>query len=225
MVLIGLAARIPPVALTEEDRPGAWAAHAALWKDRRVRLYFLGIFCYVGTEQGVANWTSKFLQTYHGLDPQSIGALVVSGFWGLMTAGCLIGLVLLKLFDSRTVLVGASAAALLTLSMALFGTARTSLLAFPLMGFCASVMWSIIFSLALNSMDRNHGSFSGILCTAVIGGAIVPLIIGWLGDLYGLRQGMLLLYLTLAYIFSIGFRARPLVGNATIRRKKTTQLV
>jgi MFS transporter, FHS family, L-fucose permease len=220
MALVSLAVRLPPVALTEEERSGAWASHKALFRDRRVRLYFLGIFCYVGTEQGVANWTSKFLQVYHGLDPQITGAMAVSGFWGLMTAGCLGGLVLLKLLDSRTILVGASAAAMITLSVALFGPARASLVAFPLMGLCASVMWSIILSLALNSVDRNHGSFSGILCTAVTGGAIVPLAIGWLGDLLSLRQGMLLLYLTLGYIFSIGFWARPLVGNATFFRKK-----
>ncbi|MBN2245529.1 MAG: MFS transporter, partial [Candidatus Aminicenantes bacterium] len=82
------------------------------------------------------------------------------------------------------------------------------------------VMWSIIFSLALNSVDKHHGSFSGILCTGIIGGALVPLIIGWLGDRFGLRIGMLFLYFTFGYILSIGIWARPLITNATIRRKK-----
>ena len=79
--------------------PGAWATHRELLKNRMVWLYFAGIFCYVGSEQGVANWISKFLATYHGLDPQVQGARAVAMFWGLMTAGCLLGLVLLKLFD------------------------------------------------------------------------------------------------------------------------------
>ena len=80
-------------------------------------------------------------------------------------------------------------------------------------------MWSIIFSLALNSIDKHHGSFSGILCTGIIGGAIVPLIIGKLGDVIGLRSGMLFLYITLGYILSVGLWARPLITNATIRKK------
>jgi fucose permease len=185
-----------------------------------VLLYSLGIFCYVGSEQGVANWISKFLQTYHGFDPQTTGANAVSYFWGLMTAGCLLGLVLLKLLDSRKVLIAASAATLVALSLALFGPASVALVAFPLVGFCISVMWSIIFSLALNSVESHHGSFSGILCTAIVGGAIVPLVVGWLGDLVGLRLGMLFLYVTLGYILSIGFWARPLVNNATISLKK-----
>lgn len=220
MLVVVLATPLPRVELKEEERAGAWATHVALLKERHVLLYALGIFCYVAFEQGSANWISQFLKSYHGFDPQTSGADAVSYFWGLMTAGCLLGLVLLKLLDSRKVLIGAAAAAILTLSVALLGPARVALVAFPLLGFCASVMWSIIFSLALNSVEKHHGSFSGILCTAITGGAVMPLLVGWLGDLLGLRQAMLSLYLPLAYILSIGFWSRPIINNATISLKK-----
>lgn len=220
MAAVMLLVRLPKVELKDEERAGAWATHASLLRQRQVWLYALGIFSYVGFEQGSANWISQFLSTYHGLDPQTVGADTVSGFWGLMTAGCVVGLVLLKLFDSRRVLIGAALAAMLTLAAALFGPTRVAVLAFPLLGFCASVMWSIIFSLALNSVEAHHGSFSGILCTAIVGGAVVPLVIGWLGDLVGLRLGMLFLYLTLGYVLGIGFWARPLIANATISLKR-----
>jgi FHS family L-fucose permease-like MFS transporter len=95
-----------------------------------------------------------------------------------------------------------------------------SLWAFPLIGFCASVMWPIIFSLALNSVDRHHGAFSGILVTGIVGGALLPPVVGALGDLLGLRYGMMVLYLTLGYILSIGIWAKPLITNATIRDAK-----
>ena len=225
MILVVLAAPLPRVTLKEDERAGGWATHRALLRRRDVWLYAAGIFCYVGFEQGVANWISQFLQTYHGFDPRTVGANTVSGFWGLLTAGCVLGLVLLKLVDSRYVLMAAGAGAMAALSAALFGPAPVALVAFPLVGFCASVMWSIIFSLALNSATEHHGSFSGILCTAVVGGAVIPLLDGWQGDLMGLRQGMLLLYVPLAYIFAIGFWARPLVTNATLTRKKDAQPV
>ena len=48
-----------------------------------------------------------------------------------------------------------------------------------------------------------------------MGGALVPFVIGWLGDLYGLRFGMLFLYLTFGFVLSVGVWARPLIGNAT----------
>lgn len=226
MVLVIAVAPLPRVELKEDERAGVTWTYAALLRERFVWLYALAIFCYVGMEQGTANWISQFLQTYHGFDPQTIGASAVSRFWGLMTVGCLVGLVLLKLLDSRTVLMAAAAGAMAALTAGLFGTAQVALAALPLVGFCASVMWSIIFSLALNSAREHHGSFSGILCTAVVGGAVVPLVIGWLGDLSGLRNGMMLLYVPLAYILGVGLWARPLVTNATIsfRKKESARL-
>jgi fucose permease len=225
MIVVLAAVRFPVVVRQEDERAGAWATHKALFGNRTVILYFLGIFAYVGTEQGVANWISQFLATYHGYDPQTVGAAKVALFWGLMTVGGVLGLVLLKLFDSRKVLLGFTAAGLVFLSLALFGPGPLALIMFPLVGFAASVMWPVIFSLALNSVESHHGSFSGILCTGVIGGALVPLLIGRLGDAFGLRQGMFVLYLTLGYILSIGLWARPLVTNKTVAlgKKKGTE--
>ncbi|MGA7617335.1 MAG: sugar MFS transporter [Thermoanaerobaculia bacterium] len=222
MVVVLALIRMPRYELAEDERIGPWTAHKDLLRNPAVFFYFIAIFCYVGTEQGVANWISKFLETYHGFDPQVEGAHAVAMFWGLMTVGCVLGLVLLKLFDSRRVLIGFAIAALLTLSAALFGPAMVAYYGFMMVGFFLSVMWSVIFSLALNSAERHHGSFSGILCTAIIGGAFVSLAVGWLGDRFGLRTGMLLIYVTLGYILSIGFWARPLIDNATMSFRELT---
>jgi fucose permease len=137
-----------------------------------------------------------------------------------MTVGGIAGIVLLKVLDSKVVLVLFTVAAILSFTAALLLSGPVARIAFPLVGFFAAVMWPVIFSLALNSVAEHHGSFSGILVTGIIGGAIVPLIIGALGDLLGLRTGMLFLYLALAYILSIGFWARPLIKNVTIKLRK-----
>jgi FHS family L-fucose permease-like MFS transporter len=220
MIAILAAARFPVVVRKDEERAGAWATHKALLKNPTVILFFLGIFAYVGTEQGVSFWISKFLNIYHGYDPQTVGAHRVALFWLLMTIGGILGLALLKFVDSRKVLIGFTAAALVFLTLALFGPGSLALVMFPLMGFAASVMWPVIFSLALNSVESHHGSFSGILCTGIIGGAVMPPVIGFLGGLVGLRQGMFVLYLTLGYILSIGIWARPLIANETIAMKR-----
>jgi fucose permease len=91
-----------------------------------------------------------------------------------------------------------------------------------MVGFCLSVMWSIVFSLALNSLAEHHGTFSGILCTGIIGGAVVPMLVGQLGNVFGLRAGMHVVFLTLAYILAIGFWAKPLVNNATMSFRELT---
>lgn len=215
MVIVYLFSKFPKVELSNEEKAGALQTHIMLFKRRVVVLFFIAMICYVGTEQGIANWMSQFLSTYHGYDPQTTGANEVAYFWGLMTAGGVLGLFLLKVMDSRKVLVIFTLVALVFLTTALFGSARISLMAFPWIGFFASVMYPVIFSLALNSVNEHHGSFSGIIVTGIIGGAIVPLIIGWLGDTLGLRNGMLFLYLTMGFILSIGFWAKPIIKNKT----------
>ncbi|MFA5161440.1 MAG: MFS transporter [Elusimicrobiales bacterium] len=220
MVVIIALSKFPEVERKEDEKTGTWAVHAELLRDKTVLLFFAGIFCYVATEQGIANWISQFLKVYHNCDPQTAGASGVSWFWGLMTLGCLLGMLLLKFFDSRRILVAFAAAAFCCLTAALWGPAEVSKLAFPALGFALSVMWSIIFSLALNSVSKHHGAFSGILCTAIMGGAFYPLLIGWAGDRFGLRAGMSLLYLTLAYIFSIGIWAKPIILNETFARRR-----
>jgi MFS transporter, FHS family, L-fucose permease len=220
MVIIILITRFPKVELKEEEMVGAWDTHVELFKQKKVILFFLGIFCYVGTEQGIANWISEFLRTYHGLTPEIEGARAVGLFWGLMTIGCVLGLFLLKIMDSKIVLRIFTIAALIILTFTLFGGVKFALFGFPALGFCLSVMYAIIFSLALNSVTKSHGSFAGILCTGIAGGAIVSLLIGKLKDLIGLQAGMTVIYLTLGYILSLSFWAKPIVKNATIKRKK-----
>jgi fucose permease len=216
MVVIILVVKFPEVELKEDEKAGELSVFKELFKNKTVIAFFIGIFCYVGFEQGVSFWISQFLETYHDVNPDTVGATTVGNFWGLLTVGCFLGLVLLKFFDSKKVLLVFSALAFVCLTVALFGNKETAIFAFPMVGFFASVMWSIVFSLALNSMKAHHGSVAGILCTGIVGGAIAPFIVGWLGDIFGLQGGMFFNYITLAYIFSIGIWANPLVKNKTI---------
>lgn len=217
MMFISYLSKFPAVDLGADVKPGALAIHLELFRNKQVILYFIAMLCYVGTEQGIATWISQFLATYHGLDPQIDGANTIAYYWGLMTAGGILGMVLLKILDSRIVLSGFTFLAIISFVFALFGSASTSLIAFPLIGFFASVIYPIIFSLALNSVTEHHGSFAGIIVTGIVGGAIFPFIIGGIGDIWGLKTGMFVLFLSLGYIFSIGFWAKPLVNNKRIK--------
>ncbi|MDB5015766.1 MAG: transporter [Mucilaginibacter sp.] len=216
MFIVLLASKFPKVELANDEKAGPWKTHVMLFKKPVVILYFIALFCYVGTEQGVSYWMSQFLYEYHKFDPQITGANAVAYFWGLMTAGGIVGLFLLKIMDSRKLLVIFTIPAIIGLTLGLFGSAQISLYAFPIVGFFMSVMYPIIFSLALSSVDEHHGSFAGILVTGIIGGAVVQVLIGGLGNLFGLRTGMFFLYITMGYILSIGFWAKPLVTNKTI---------
>src|ERR1700722_12220739 len=220
MLLGLLAVHFPVVTRTTEEQAGALGAYRQLLRRPMVWLYFACVFAYVGSEQGTADWISKFLSQYHGYSPYIEGAETVSWFWGMLTAGCFVGMLLFKVFDSRRVLAGFSLGSLLALSAALFGSGRMALFAFPAVGFFASIMWPTISSLALNSIAENQGAFSGILCTGIVGGAVAPLLIGYVADRLGLRSGMLILYFTFAGVLSVGFWAKPLITNATVTLRK-----
>ena len=217
-VVLFAVVRLPAVERREDESAGTLEMYRQLARSRVVWSYFAAIVAYVGCEQGTADWMSPFLERYHGVDPHQGGADAVAYFWGLMTAGCLVGMVLLRLYDSRRVLFLFSLGAFVTLSLGLFGPTPVAVLALPCVGFFASIMWPTIVSLALNSVPQHHGPLAGILCSGIMGGALVPLLIGWLGDRCGsLRVGMLLLYATFGIVLSVALWARPLVSNAVVR--------
>lgn len=220
LLIIVLITKYPKFEKAEDEKTGDSSSYIDLLKNKYTLLFFLGIFCYVGTEQGIGNWISQFLSEYHNLDPQTVGADTVAYFWAMLTFGCILGLILLKVMDSRKLLIVATIATIACLILALTSSTEIALVAFPLLGFCISVMWSIIFSLALNSVKSHHGSLSGILCTGIAGGAIMPFIVGLIGGATSLKAGMFFLIIPLGFILSIGFWAKPLITNKTIRLKK-----
>lgn len=220
MIVVIAFVKFPKVELQEDEKVGSKDSYLELFKNKYVILYFLGLFAYVGTEQGISYWMSKFLNNYHGFDPETTGADAVSYFWGLMTVGGILGLVLLKLLDSKLVLRWFTILSMISLVLALIGGAQVSLWAFPISGFFLSVMYPVIVSLGLNSVSKHHGSFAGILMTGIAGGAVVQLLIGGISDLISLKVGMTFLFVTLGYILSISYWAKPMVNNATVKSFK-----
>lgn len=217
MILIIGSTKLPKVELKADEKTGNWESIVYLFKNPTVVLFFTGIFCYVGTEQGVSNWISEYLRSYHGMKPEVEGAQAVQWFWLLMTIGCLIGLGLLKLMNSKIILRIFVLAAMASLATALLTKdGNTAFYAFIGVGFFASVMWSIVFSLGMNSIAEHHGSFAGILCSGIMGGAITPVIVGSLADIFSLKVGLLFNFVTLGFLLSISFWAKPLIKNKTI---------
>ena len=220
MIAVVMIVKFPKVVLRDDEKMGSRSSFVELIQNKYVILYFIGMFAYVGTEQGISYWMSKFLSNYHGYDPDTIGADAVSYFWGLMTIGGILGLVLFKLFDGKLVLRWFTILAIVCVAAGLFGSNELALWAFPISGFFLSVMYPSVVSLGLNSVAKHHGSFAGILMTGIAGGAVVQILIGAISDLISLKVGMLFLFVTLSYILSMSYWAKPMVNNATIKSIK-----
>ena len=198
--------------VSDQTRNGVYRE---LFRNKYVIFYFFSLVAYASCEQGIAAWMSKFFQDYHGLDPQSEGAAILSFYWLLLTAGCFGGMILLKFFDSRKVLAGLTIFAIVSLTVALYGGTNASKIAFPMVAAFESVMWPVILSLALNSVSRHHEVLSGFMFTASVGGALGPVIVGSMGDIFGLGISLNYLFFPLLIVLSVAFWAKPLVTNKT----------
>lgn len=213
MVVLVYLFRFPKLEMGAEEKSGTVEIYRDLMRNKTVWIFFLGIVAYVGTEQAIANWMSEFMKVYHGFDPELQGARMVGWFWGSLTIGCVAGLVILRLFNAKWVLLAETVLTAIVFALAVYGPASVAVVAFPLLGFCISAMYSIIFSTALNTVTDHPGAFSGILCSGIFGGALVPLVIGSLADLTGLRLAYLFVFITLGYIAYVAVQSRPLIQN------------
>ena len=193
-------------------------AYKQLFRNKHVLFFFITLAAYASCEQGIAAWMSKYFQDVHGLDPLTEGAFRLSLYWLLLIIGCLGGMILLKFFDSRKVLAVLTVCAMVCLILALYGHKDISKNAFPLVAAFESVMWPITMSLALNSVKKHHEVLSGFMFTAAIGGAFGPVIIGSLGDLFGLQFSLHYLFLPLLIVLSVTFWAKPLVTNKILKQ-------
>ena len=179
--------------------------------------YFFGIFSYVGVEQGINNWSSEFLYQYHSLDPEKVGVEVISAFWGNLTIGTIISLFLVKLIDEKKLLSIYALTSSIIAFLAIHGDSEISVLSFKLLGFSISGVWSVIISLGLNSVPKNHSIFTGILLTGIVGGATFPFIVAGIGQIFNLKVGMHVILIGLVYLLYVGFTAKPLISNKTIK--------
>lgn len=216
VIFLLLIINFPKVQISNEDKIGGFNTLFELLKDIRVWFFFIGIFAYAGVEQGISNWMTKFLETYHGLNPEKTGAIVFSKFWLCMSVGGFLGAILIFFIDVRRLLGIFVIVAMFLLGFSLFGTTSVIVYTFPLSGLFLAIMYPCIFSLGLNTIVNHHGALSGILCTGICGAAVIAFFIGFLGDMIGLKGAMCIIFAALLYILFISFWVKPIIKNKKI---------
>lgn len=133
-------------------------------------------------------------------------------YWGGAMLGRFLGsFVMTKIVPNRYLAFNATAATLLIIAiMAGKGNPNIAMWALLAIGFFNSIMFPTIFSLATKGLGRFTSSASGVLCTAIVGGAVVPVVQGWAADTYGLMISFVVSAICYVYIvfFAIkGYKA------------------
>jgi len=218
ILLIMLAlSRFPEIKLNEEEKIN-FSGIGKLIKDPVIITYSLGIFLYVGAEVGVSSYIITYMSKVHGINNTqsfwndgtfmhsvfpSKTALVVALFWLFQALGRLIISPMMKYLGEKKIFIFHSLGTVVALLVAILGNTTTALVAFALVGYFTCASFTSLFSAAINSFKENHGTISGILGTAIVGGAIIGWLIGFTGEHLTMRWGMAVNVLAFLYVFAL----------------------
>jgi FHS family L-fucose permease-like MFS transporter len=173
----------------------------------------LGIFMYVGAEVAIGSVMVNFiaLPEITGL-AEADAAHYVAWYWGGAMVGRFVGALLMQRMNAGLLLAIHAAAAMLLLVLVITGQGQLALFALLLVGIANSIMFPTIFSLALHGLGKYTSQGAGLLCLAIVGGALVPLAQGKLADTFGLALSFILPIFCYIYICYFGLRSRKVTG-------------
>lgn len=198
--------------IAEEESEHNHDGKHSVWQYRHLIFGAAGIFCYVGAEVSIGSLLVNVLGYLKGLDHAS-AAKYLSFYWGGAMVGRFLGsAIMAKIAPNRYLAFNATAAVVLLGVAMLAGKASADVAMWALLaiGFFNSIMFPTIFSLATKGLGRFTSSASGVLCTAIVGGAIVPVVQGWVADTQGLMISFVVSAICYVYIvfFAIkGYKA------------------
>jgi MFS transporter, FHS family, L-fucose permease len=180
-----------------------------LLRQRRFGFGALCIFLYVGAEVAIGSLIVNYLMQTNvlGMSPEEAGKHVPF-YWGGAMVGRFVGAYLLRVFSPGKVLACAAAAVIALLLISANSTGLVSGWSLLAIGLFNSIMFPTIFSLACEGLGPRAAEGSGIICVAIVGGAVVPLITGHGADWAGLKAALVVPAICYAGILSFGIYAR-----------------
>lgn len=202
--LLLLAAIFSYLKLPDLGRKEANSTHKAnAWQHRHLRFGVVGIFLYVGAEVAIGSFLVSFLSQSNiaGLSEMQ-ASKYIAYYWGGAMVGRFIGALVMQKISAGLVLAFNSFMVVLLVMIAVLFDGSLAMWSLLAVGLFNSIMFPTIFSLALNGLGQSTAQGSGLLCLAIVGGALLPLLQGVLADSLGLQISFvlpMLCYLFIAY--------------------------
>lgn len=220
-MLLGLAAifawlKLPNLSPVEEEKKSQGEESGSAWQYRHLVLGAVGIFVYVGAEVSIGSFLVSFFADPNiaGLE-ESQAAKYIAYYWGGAMVGRFIGAAVMQKIAAGKVLFFNATVAVILILVAVFASGTLAMVAILLVGLCNSIMFPTIFSLAIQGLGRHTSQASGILCLAIVGGAIIPLFQGLLADSIGVQPAFILpifCYFFIAYYGLSGSKIKAITN-------------
>lgn len=205
LILIFAFVKLPKI-LRDDANTGTYAS---VIKDKRLRFGALAIFVYVGAEVALSSWAVDYglslgleqivrdstvlsalgeLAAWikgvelSSMDAKSVVGVLVTLYWGGAMVGRFIGSILMrKIAPTRMLTIFGSIAAILVL-VSILTSGTTAFVAMLAVGLFNSIMFPTIFTLGISNLGDDAPLGSGVLCTAIVGGAVIPPAMGFIVD-------------------------------------------
>jgi len=210
LALVALVVWFNRTKLVETPAPATnMLAAFSLLKQPRFAFGALCIFLYVGGEVAIGSLIVNYLMQSDvlGMGAEDAGKHVAL-YWGGAMVGRFIGAYLLRVFSPGKVLASAAAMTILLLLISANSTGLVSGWSLLAIGLFNSIMFPTIFSLASEGLGDRAAEGSGVICMAIVGGAIVPFITGVAADAAGLKMALIVPAICYAMILVFGWYAR-----------------
>jgi FHS family L-fucose permease-like MFS transporter len=209
-----------PELIETKSKETVTESSGSAWSFRHLRFGAGAIFCSVGTEVAIGSILINFLgQPSMGGLSHTAAAAYVSYYWGGATVGRIVGAFALLKVKAQHALLVVAALGMTMVAVTIFGHGPVAMWAIVSCGLFNSVMWPCIFPLAVKGLGKFTSQGSGILITMVVGGAIVPVVQGFLADRLGYQDSFAIVLLGYAYLvfFAVsGYKVRqPRFATAT----------
>lgn len=175
---------------------------------RNLNFGLLGIFAYVGAEVAIGTFLTNYIANLLLIEEHAANSYVAF-YWGGMLVGRLVGSLLLKAVRPHVLLAYAAIISIVLIGTSIVSSGHFAVWTMIAVGLCNSVMFAIVFSLSVKGLGGYTTQASGLLSTAIVGGAVVPYLQGVLIDNYGWTIAFILPMLCYAYLcFYAGYGYR-----------------
>ncbi len=205
LLILGLAvafSHLPPVTASQEFRPGQEGdalLKRSIWSYRHTVLGALGIFLYVGVEVGLASIAVNYFKQ-QGMSSLKTASFLVSLYWFGALIGRLLGSWILTKVKSGKLLGIFGFAGTLLIAVSMFTAGSVAIWTLVLCGFFNSIMFPNIFTLGIVGLGPMTSKGSGLIMTAIVGGAVIPYLLGALADRVGIQHAFVIPMICYLYI-------------------------
>jgi len=213
LVLAAIFAALKLPQVEDEEAIEPMRGGGSAWQYRHLVLGAVGIFLYVGAEVSVGSFLVNFLsQPDIAHLSEADAAHYVSYFWGGAMIGRFVGSLIMRHIDDGKALAFNAAVVIILLVITVLSTGHVAMWSVLAIGLFNSIMFPTIFSLALHGLGKYTSQGSGILCLAIVGGAILPMIQGGLADTIGIHLAFLMPIICYVYIAFYGLKGHKPVA-------------